>query len=158
MNVKPFLAAALLGAALVADASAQVVVRNAWVRATVPQQTATGAFLQLTAEHDTRLVSVSSTVAPVAEVHEMALQDNVMRMRPVPAVDLPAGKAVDLKPGGHHIMLMGLKQPVKAGETVPLTLVFEDRAGKRQSVEVKAVVRALGAAEAKPDGHGAHKH
>jgi copper(I)-binding protein len=158
MNVKPFLAAAILGAVLVADASAQVAVRNAWVRATVPQQTATGAFMQLKAEQDTRLVSVSSSAAPVVEVHEMALQDNVMRMRPVQAVELPAGKAVDLKPGGHHVMLMGLKQPVKAGETVPLTLTFEDRGGRRQSVGVNAVVRPLGTAEARPAGRDEHKH
>jgi len=75
----------------------------------------------------------------------MAMDNNVMKMRQIPALDLPAGKAVELKPGGYHLMLMDLKQQVKAGDTVPLTLVFEDKAGKRESVEVKAEVRALGA-------------
>ncbi len=145
MKLRTPLLAALLGAALMATASAQVTVNNAWVRATVAQQKATGAFMQLTAAKDTRLVSVSTTLTPMAEVHEMAMDNNVMKMRQIPALDLPAGKAVELRPGGYHLMLMDLKQQVKAGDTVPLTLVFEDKAGKRESVEVRAEVRALGA-------------
>ncbi|MBT9455609.1 MAG: copper chaperone PCu(A)C [Burkholderiaceae bacterium] len=136
---------ALFGVALMATASAQVSVKDPWVRATVAQQKATGAFMQLTAAKDTRLVSVSTTLTPMAEVHEMAMDNNVMKMRQIPALDLPAGKAVELKPGGYHLMLMDLKQQVKAGDMVPLTLVFEDKAGKRESVEVRAEVRALGA-------------
>ncbi|TDP61497.1 copper chaperone PCu(A)C [Roseateles toxinivorans] len=145
MKLRTPLLAALLGAALLATASAQVAVKDPWVRATVAQQKATGAFMQLTAAKDTRLVAVSTTLTPMAEVHEMAMDNNVMKMRQIPALDLPAGKAVELKPGGYHLMLMDLKQQVKAGDTVPLTLVFEDKAGKRESVEVKAEVRALGA-------------
>lgn len=145
MKLRTPLLAALLGAALMAAASAQVTVKDPWVRATVAQQKATGAFMQLTAAKDTRLVSVSTTLTAMAEVHEMAMDNNVMKMRQITALDLPAGKAVDLKPGGYHLMLMDLKQQVKAGDTVPLTLVFEDKAGKRESVEVKAEVRALGA-------------
>jgi copper(I)-binding protein len=87
----------------------------------------------------------------------MAMQDNVMRMRQVPAVELPAGKAVDLKPGGYHVMLMDLKQPVKEGDTVPLTLVFEGKDGQRETVEVKAPVRPLNSG-ASPSTHGGHKH
>jgi len=145
MKFRTPLFASVLGTALMATASAQVTVNNAWVRATVAQQKATGAFMQLTAAKDTRLVSVSTALTPMAEVHEMAMDNNVMKMRQIPALDLPAGKAVELKPGGYHLMLMDLKQQVKAGDTVPLTLVFEDKAGKRESVEVKAEVRALGA-------------
>ena len=158
MNSKQSLLVALLGAALLASASAsasaqaQVVVKDAWVRATVPQQKATGAFMQLTAGQDTRLVSVSSAAVPVVELHEMSMQDHVMKMRQLPALDLPAGRAVELKPGSYHLMLLELKQPMKVGDSVPLTLVFEDKAGKRQSVEVKAEVRALGAG-AKPAEH-----
>jgi copper(I)-binding protein len=145
-------------ALLAAHAHAQVTVRDAWVRATVPQQKATGAFMQLSAAKDTRLVSASSSVTPVVEVHEMAMQDNVMRMRQIPALDVPAGKTVELKPGGYHVMLLDLKQQVKEGDTVPLTLVFEGKDGRRETVEVKAPVRALNASAQPAAGHGEHKH
>lgn len=138
-------------------AQAQVTVEDAWVRATVPQQKATGAFMKLNAAKGSRLVSVTSPASPVVEVHEMALQDNVMRMRQVPGVELPAGKTVELKPGGYHIMLMDLPQQVKAGDTVPLTLVFEGKDGKRESLEVQAPVHPVNASAA-PAGHGQHKH
>ena len=142
---------------LAATAQAQVTVKDAWVRATVPQQKATGAFMQLKATKNSKLVSASSPLTPAVEVHEMAMQDNVMRMRQVQAVDLPAGKPVELKPGGYHVMLMDLKQQVKAGETVPLSLVFEGKDGKRQTVQVQAPVRPL-KTEAMPMTHGEHKH
>jgi copper(I)-binding protein len=121
---------------LAAAAQAQVTVKDAWVRATVPQQKATGAFMQLQSAKGSRLVSASSPLTPNVEVHEMAIQDNVMRMRQVPAIELPAGKTVDLKPGGYHIMFMNLTQPVKEGDSVPLTLVFEGKDGQRETVEV----------------------
>lgn len=143
---------------LVTAAQAQVTVKEAWVRATVPQQQATGAFMQLSAEQDTKLVSASSPVTPVVEVHEMAMQDGVMRMRQVPSVVLPAGKTVELKPGGYHVMLLDLKQQVKEGDTVPLTLVFEGKDGKRESLEVKVPVRALNASAKPAAAHGDHKH
>ena len=141
-------------ASLAGTAQAQVTVKDAWVRATVPQQQATGAFMQLSAARDTRLVAASSPLTQAVEVHEMAMQDNVMRMRQVPGVDLPAGKPVELKPGGYHVMLMDLKQQVKAGDTVPITLVFEGKDGKRESVAIQAPVRPLNATAA----HGEHKH
>ncbi|MBS0468595.1 MAG: copper chaperone PCu(A)C [Proteobacteria bacterium] len=150
------LAAALLAAGF---AHAQVNVQDAWVRATVPQQKATGAFMRLTAAQDTRLVGASSPAAGVTEVHEMTLVDNVMKMRAIPVLDLPAGQAVELKPGGYHVMLMDLKQPVAAGSNVPLTLVFEGKDGQRQTQELQVPVRALGAAAAPAApaaGHGKH--
>ena len=144
---------------------AEVKVEDAWVRATVAQQQATGAFMQLQSPTATRLVGVSTPLTPVAEVHEMAMQGDVMRMRQVPAIDLPAGKAVALKPGGYHLMLMNLKSQVKEGQTVPLTLTFEGTDGKRETVQVQAPVRALTAAAGAHGGHGAsdpaapaHKH
>jgi len=103
-----------------------------------------------------RLVGASSPVAGVTEVHEMKLVDNVMKMRAVPALDLPAGQAVELKPGGYHIMLLDLKQPVAQGASVPLTLVFEGKDGQRQTQELQAPVRALGATAAPAMGHGKH--
>lgn len=149
------LAAALLAAGL---AHAQVTVQDAWVRAAVPQQKATGAFMRLTATQDTRLVGVSSPAAGVAEVHEMKLVDDVMKMRAIPTLALPAGQAVELRPGGYHIMLLDLKQPVAQGSTVPLTLVFEGKDGKRETQEVQAPVRAVNATAAPAMGHGKHGH
>jgi len=89
------------------------------------------------------LVSASSPLTPTVEVHEMAIQGEVMRMRQVESVQLPAGKTVELKPGGYHIMLMNLKSQVKEGYVVPLTLIFENQDGSRQTLDVKAPVRAL---------------
>jgi copper(I)-binding protein len=128
-------------------ASSQTTVKDAWVRGTVAQQQASGAFMQITSAKGGKLVSVSSPVAGVSEVHEMAMQGTTMRMRAVTALELPAGQAVDLKPGGYHLMLMDLKRELKAGDTVPLTLVIEGKDGKRETLEVKAPVRALGAPE-----------
>ena len=144
--------------ALATAAQAQVTVKDAWVRATVPQQKATGAFMQLTAEKDTRLVAARSPVAGVVEIHEMTMVDNVMKMRAVPGLDLPAGKAVELKPGGYHIMLIDLKGQVKEGDTVPVTLVVQGKDGKRETIEVKAPVRPLNAAAQKDPRQGGMKH
>lgn len=141
---------ALLMFSTVSSALAQVEVKDAWVRATVSQQKATGAFMRLTAAQNTRLVQVSSPVAGVAEIHEMSMVDNMMRMRPINALDLPAGQTVELKPSGFHLMLMDLKQTIKEGDMVPLTLVVEASDGRRTNVEVKAQVRALTAT------HGTH--
>jgi hypothetical protein len=128
-------------------AVAQVTVSDPWVRGTVAGQMATGAFMKLQSAKDARLVEATSPVAGVVEIHEMTLQNDVMRMRAVPALDLPAGRTVELKPGGFHVMLMDLKRQMKAGEVVPLTLVVES-GGKRETVEVKAAVRAAAARSA----------
>ena len=158
MNFQPIVIRITLVAVLLLTgfAHAQVSVQDAWVRATVPQQKATGAFMRLTAAQDMRLVAASSPVAGITEVHEMKMVDNVMKMRAVPALDLPAGQAVELKPGGYHIMLLDLKQPVAQGASVPLTLVFEGKDGQRQTQELQAPVRALGATAAPAMGHGKH--
>lgn len=144
MTLKPMLIAATLAASLTSAACAQVVVKDAWARATVAQQKASGAFMQLTAARDVRLVSVSSTAVPIIEIHEMSMPDGVMKMRQLPGLALPAGKPVDLKPGGYHLMLMDLKKPLTAGERLPLTLVVEDASGKRERIDIQAQVRALG--------------
>lgn len=129
-----------------AAASAQTTVKDAWVRGTVAPQKATGAFMQITSAQGGKLVSAQSPLAGVTEVHEMAMEGDVMKMRAVTALELPAGKAVELKPGGYHLMLMDLKQPLKAGENVPLTLTIETRDGKRETLALKVPVRAADAA------------
>jgi copper(I)-binding protein len=144
-------AAALAGLLGVGAAQAQVTVSDAWVRATVPQQRASGAFLRLDSASDATLVQASSAVAGVVEIHRMSMQGDVMKMQQVPGIALPAGKTVMLEPGGYHIMLMELKRTLKAGETVPLTLVVEGADKQRREVQVQATVRALNSA------HGAGK-
>ncbi|MEY3475457.1 MAG: hypothetical protein RL087_1915 [Pseudomonadota bacterium] len=146
---------ALALAAASSASRAQVTVKDPWVRGTVAQQKATGAFLQITSAAGGKLVAASSPVAGVVEIHEMAMDGNVMKMRAVAALDLPAGKPVALKPGGYHVMLMDLKKPLAAGDEVPITLVVES-GGKRETVDFKAPVRPLAGAAHKD--HGGHKH
>ena len=143
---KLLLASMMLSAAVAA--LAQTSVKDPWVRGTVAGQKATGLFGQITSSAGGKLVSASSPLAGVVEVHEMVMDGNVMKMRAVPSLELPAGKTVELKPGGYHVMLMDLKQELKTGDSVPLTLVIEGAGGKRETVELKAPVRALG------DSHG----
>ena len=157
--MNPILRAAAIAAAFaVAPAFAQpVAVSGAWVRATVPQQQASGAFMTLVAPRGGRLVEARSPVAGVVEIHEMAMVDNVMRMRPIAGLELPAGKPVELKPGGYHVMLMSLRQTLVAGESVPITLVIETADRQRETVEVKAPIRPLNAMAAPVQGAD-HKH
>ncbi|QCI11999.1 copper chaperone PCu(A)C [Pseudomonas putida] len=136
-------AIALLGMAL--PALAQTTVSEAWVRATVAHQPSTGAFMTLTASSDSKLVSVASPVAKTVQVHEMTMNGDVMGMREVKAVELPAGKAVSLDPNGLHVMLTGLNQQVKEGDKVPLTLTIEDAKGGKETLDVQAEVRPLNA-------------
>ena len=132
---------------------AQVTVKDAWVRATVAQQKASGAFMTLAAAQDLRLVAVNSPRIPLIEIHEMSMQGDVMKMRQIPFLALPAGKPVELGPKGYHLMLLNLTQPIQVGENIPLSLVVEDKAGKRQTVEVKAEARLLGAQADAMKGH-----
>ncbi|HEY0957060.1 MAG TPA: copper chaperone PCu(A)C [Roseateles sp.] len=134
------IAAALLFNALAAQA--QVKVDDPWVRATVAPQKATGAFMQLTSVKAAKVVAASSPVADMVEIHEMKMDDGVMKMRAVDALALPAGQVVALKPGSYHVMLMGLKGAIKAGDTVPLTLTVEGEDKQRSTVEIKAQARA----------------
>ncbi len=144
MNVRPMLIAVSLACAT-APSWAQTVVKNAWVRGTVAQQKATGLFAQITSTSGGKLVAGSSPMAGAVEIHEMAMADGVMQMRALAGLDLPAGKTVELKPGGYHVMLLDLKRQIKAGDTVPVTLVVEGKDGQRESIELKAPVKALGA-------------
>ncbi|MBZ8141180.1 hypothetical protein CLD22_14860 [Rubrivivax gelatinosus] len=147
--MKRSVAATLAAAALLASGavSAQTTVKEAWIRGTVAQQKATGLFAQITSVQGGRLVGASSPVAGVVEIHEMAMDGNVMKMRALPdGLALPAGKAVDLKPGGYHVMLLDLKQALEPGSTVPVTLVFEGADKKRDSVELQVPVKAMNAA------------
>lgn len=143
MKLKSTITAAAM-AAFALSAVAQVDVTNAWARATVKGQMATGAFMTLTAKDGTKLVAGSSPVAGVTQVHEMKMEGGVMKMAEVKGgLDLPAGKTVELKPGGYHIMLMDLKEPLAKDSSVPLTLVFKDAKGVESKQELKVPVTAV---------------
>jgi hypothetical protein len=135
-----FLALALAAGAAHADVTAT----DAWVRGTVPAQKTTGAFVTLSSTAEAKLVAVSTPAAKTAEIHMSQESGGVMHMHALDAIPLPAGKRVELKPGGYHIMLVGLTKPLAAGDQVPLTLTVEDAGGKRTQIEVRAEVRPLG--------------
>lgn len=143
--------AGAIGLALASSAGAQVTVDEAWVRATVPGQPVAGAYLKITSAQAAALVAVQSPAAARAEIHEMKLAGGVMRMRPVARIELPAGRTVELKPGGYHVMLMSIAKPLRPGDTVPITLVVEGADGKRQDVNATATVREMTQATG---GHG----
>lgn len=148
--MKPLIA--LLALALPLAAAAQTTVADAWVRGTVAQQKATGLFAKITSAQGGRLVAAASPAAGVVEIHEMSMDGTMMRMRALPnGLDLPAGKTIELKPGGYHVMLMDLKQPLKDGEAVAITFTIEGKDGRRETVEVKAPVKPL--ATAMPGKH-----
>ena len=138
--------------------TAPVKVEGAWVRAMVQGQQSTGAFMSLTAKEAMALVGVSSPVAGVAEVHEMKMEGDVMKMRAIPILDLPAGKKVDFKPGGYHVMLMDLKAPLALGSTVPVTLTFKDAKGVQSKLALKLPVSAVAPGALASEPAAAHKH
>lgn len=130
-------------AALAGTAQAQVEVKDAWIRGMVAPQDTTGAFMRITSATDAKLVGVKTPAAGMADIHQSKMDGGVMRMRHVEGIELPAGKPVDLKPGGYHVMLMHVARPLKEGETVPLTLIVEQKGGRRESVTVQVPVKAL---------------
>ena len=111
--------------------------------------------MKLNAPSGARLVGASTPAAGVAEVHEMKMEGDTMRMRGLPVLELPARQTVELKPGGYHLMLMDLKQPLVNGTSVPLTLIFEDAKGQKSSLEIKVPVQTTGPGAASA---GEHKH
>ena len=139
---------------LAGSAFAQVNVAEPWVRGTVPTQKATGAFMEITSSETAALLTASSPVAGVVEIHTMKMEDGVMKMRALPKLDLPAGKAVKLAPGGNHVMLMDLRQQMKKGDVVPITLKIEGADKKVQTLEIKAEVRDLATPATMDKGHG----
>ena len=156
--MKQLIITGLLAITTAAWAQTTVKVEDVWVRGTVATQKATGAFMRLTPSTNARLVAAQSPVAGVVEIHEMAMEKDIMKMRKIPGLDLAAGRTMELKPGGYHVMLMDLKQQLKGGEQVPITLVFEDDAKKRFTQAVQAPVTALGGGNAPmPMKHGEHK-
>jgi periplasmic copper chaperone A len=139
--------AAALGSAL--PATAQVAVDGAWARASIAGQKTTAAYMKLTSIADTALIDAASPLAKIVEIHEMKQDGAMMKMSAVDRVPLPAGKPVELKPGGYHVMLFDLARPLKQGETLPLTLTFQDKGGEKRTQNVQVPVIAL-TADGKP--------
>ena len=137
--------------ALSGGAQAQLSATDAWARSTVPVQKATGAFATLQTKEPVNVVRVESEVAGMAELHEMRMEGDVARMRPVQSLRVVPGAPVHLAPGGYHIMLMGLKRQLKAGERIPLVLHFQRADNSAGKLSFQAEVRAL-------DGGDTHSH
>jgi copper(I)-binding protein len=125
---------------VISTSQAQVAVTGAWVRATVPNQQATGAFMRLVSKKDTILVSAHSEDAGIVEVHEMKMENDIMRMRAVDGLRLPANQAVDFKSGGYHLMMMNLKKQLKVNTEAQITLVFKNTDGESETTLVRAPV------------------
>ena len=134
----------LLALLCAGQAQAQsVIVKDAWIRGTVQGQTATGAFMELTAKTNARLVGVSTPLTKSAEVHNMTMENGVMKMFPVDGIDVPVGKTVRLASGGYHVMLTNLQKSLNPGDKVPMKLTFELADKKRETVDLSVEVRDI---------------
>jgi copper(I)-binding protein len=152
MMKNPLIALALAGSMAVhaQPAAVPVAVQGGWARTVMPGQASSGAYMTFTAREPLTLVGAVSPAAGIIEIHEMKMDGDVMKMRAVDTLELPAGQPVEFKPNGYHFMLMDLKAPFRAGTTVPVTLQFRDAQGKPREVKV-----TLPVAQAAPP---AHKH
>ncbi|MES2868574.1 MAG: copper chaperone PCu(A)C [Pseudomonadota bacterium] len=153
MKPVKYLLLSLLGMSL--HVSAQTVVDDAWVRATVVGQPASGAFMHITSSTDSKLVEVKSPVAKTVQIHQSTMENDVMSMKIVASIALPAGKTVNIDPEGYHVMLIDLVGQIKEGQDVPLTLVVENAKGEKESIEVTAKARALNSMPMHMHDHGA---
>jgi len=144
------LAASLLVAGAAMAQTGAIEIKDAWARATPGKAENGAAYLTIESPTADRLTGVSTPVAKTAELHMMTMEGGVMKMRPLAGIDLPAGRPVTLKPGAMHIMLVGLKEKLRAGQSFPLTLQLE-KGGTR---EVAVAVGKVGAMA--PDSRGAH--
>lgn len=151
------LAALLLSVNVYAgDVSAE----GAWSRATAPGQDSAMVDMSITSKQAATLVGIASPACKTAELHSMTHEGGVMKMREVKEIALPAGQRVGLGESGYHLMLLGLKAPLKAGDTVPLTLSVRQADKRVVKVEVKAEVKPLTEARPAPQdaGHMHHNH
>lgn len=144
----------LIITALGGGASAAVGVLDPWVRTTTSFQKSTVAFMQLTSSNDARLVQADSPVATTVELHQMVMKNYAMKMQPVPGIDLPAGKPVALAPDGYMVMLTGLTQQIREGDTIPISIVVEGRDKKRETFRFSAVAKSMDL----DAGKGSHQH
>ena len=150
MSIRNVIAFAI-GMGAILPVYAGVTVTDVWIKTTAPGQTTAAAYLKIKSDAAAKLIGASSPIAKIVQIHEMKVQDNVMHMRSIDSLDLPAGKTVELKPGNYHIMLENIAKPLKQGAMVPLTLTIEGADKQRQSVKVTAQVRATAGMEKHDD-------
>jgi copper(I)-binding protein len=144
-TLRLLLLAAILSA--LPAAAQSVKVANAWARATVPGQNTGAAYFEITSSVDAVLTAAGSPAAARTVLHTMSMEGGVMRMRPLERVELPAGKTVKLAPGGMHLMLEELRQPLKAGDRLPLVLSVQPSGMSLITVNVQAEVRPISGAQ-----------
>lgn len=144
---------ALTAVLLSSSAWADITVQDAWVRATIPAQRATGAFMNIQTTEAVSLIGARSNLSKVTEVHEMRMENNVMKMQAIARIDISPDKPLNLKPGSYHIMLMELNKPATAGERVDLTLIFEKTDKSRFEKNISADIKPL-----TMKAHGTHAH
>lgn len=161
MKFVPTLLVATLGIVLAAPAFAggaadAITINDPYVRLVPPGQPATGAFFVLKNgdDKDHRLIKADSSAAKTTELHIHINEGGMMKMRPVKDIELRAKKDVDFKPGGLHVMLIDLKKPLKEGDSVPITLTFDDNSSK----EINATVRKIQAEMPMGKGEMMHHH
>lgn len=136
-------APALFAVLLVAACSKEKTqVFDAWARTTAPGQKVGAAYLTIESPVDSLLVKVESPLAAEVELHDMRIENGVMQMRPLDALELPAGKPVKLEAGGRHLMLLDIARPLVAGAKLPLKLTLQRRDGGKEVIETVAEVRA----------------
>jgi hypothetical protein len=129
----------------------EITTSDAWGRATAPGQENGSVGVVITSKKDARLIAVSTPVAKTAEIHTMTMDNGVMQMRQLEFLPLPAGQPVTLGPGGDHLMLFGLKHPLKEGDQIPLTLTVQLPDKTTEKVTIKALIKPLTTA-------GSHQH
>ena len=137
---------ALATAAFLLAASVQagdITIMNAWARATAPGQEVGAAYFDIVSNSAAKLVKAESPAAASTEIHTMSMKNGVMEMRKIDSLELPAGKITSLAPGGNHIMLIGLKKPLKEGDKVAVTLTLEKAPKVQEKVEITAEVKSI---------------
>ncbi|GHA63928.1 transporter [Formosimonas limnophila] len=145
------IAAALMGVTITTHA--KTTARDAWARATVSGQSMGGAFVTLVSTENAQLIAAKSPAAQEVQLHAMSHENGMMKMEQQPSIRLPAKQKVELKPGGLHLMFIGLKQPLAAGSKVPVTLTIKTTKGKTEIIKVMATVKALGQMDTEHTGH-----
>ena len=141
---------AAAAAAQAQAASAPVAVEGAWARTVMQGQGASGAYMTFIAREPLTFTGAASPAAGIIEIHQMKLEGEVMKMRAVDTLALPVGRPVELKPGGHHLMLMDLKAGFRAGTSIPMTLQFRDAQGKERSLRLSVPVSHAAPVPRKP--------
>ena len=134
----------MLSAGVLAGAADNITVQDPYVRLAPPNAPATGAFMVIknTGDKDVKVLKADNPASRVTELHTHLNENGVMKMRPVPAIEVKAKGQAVLQPGGLHVMMIDLKAPMKEGDVVPITLSFDD--GSSKQVDAK-VVRPMAA-------------